>query len=132
MGKRHRALRALLALACAGAVALTALTGAVCAAAGMEREATRSDCIIVLGARVWPDGRLSDSLLYRVKTNLKCQNSFAKVNETGVLLSFLQKLLRCLYHLGDAVTFAINNAGTFFGRYIDEILKCCIISPRDT
>lgn len=65
MGKRHRALRALLALACAGAVALTALTGAVCAAAGMEREATRSDCIIVLGARVWPDGRLSDSLLYR-------------------------------------------------------------------
>ncbi|MBQ3574819.1 MAG: YdcF family protein [Clostridia bacterium] len=30
-----------------------------------ERKISRCDCIIVLGARVWPDGRMSNTLIYR-------------------------------------------------------------------
>lgn len=48
-----------------------ALMGAVCMCAGAERDAVASDCIIVLGARVWPDGRLSDTLTYRCEAALE-------------------------------------------------------------
>ena len=30
-----------------------------------KRDIRRCDCIIVLGARVWPDGRMSNTLIYR-------------------------------------------------------------------
>lgn len=56
-------------------IAVGALTGlsvltAVCVCAGIEYVPEPSDCIIVLGARVWPDGRMSDSLLYRCESAL--------------------------------------------------------------
>jgi len=59
-----------------GVLTLGILTGAgiltaVCLCAGKTRETRPSDCILVLGARVWPDGRLSNSLLYRCETALE-------------------------------------------------------------
>ena len=50
----------------------------VCVSA-MDRTPPRpSDCIIVLGARVWPDGRLSNSLEYRCESALEAwQNGVA-------------------------------------------------------
>ena len=44
---------------------------AVCICAARERAARRSDCIIVLGARVWPDGRMSNALRYRCERALE-------------------------------------------------------------
>lgn len=44
---------------------------AVCICSAKERQARPSDCIIVLGARVWPDGRMSNSLLYRCESALE-------------------------------------------------------------
>ena len=62
--------KVVLALLCAGVIAGVGVTGAVIWCAGMPREQVASDCIIVLGARVWPDGRLSDSLTYRCESAL--------------------------------------------------------------
>ena len=70
MRSKRRWPRALLALACAGVVAFMALVGAVCVRANADRTPVRSDCIIVLGARVRPDGTLSDSLRYRCESAL--------------------------------------------------------------
>ena len=70
MRKKRRLWRALAALVCLGAVMFVALVGTVCYCAGMEREVSSSDCIIVLGARVRPDGTLSDSLRYRCEAAL--------------------------------------------------------------
>ena len=70
MQKKRRLWRALAALVCLGAVMFVALVGTVCYCAGMEREVSSSDCIIVLGARVRPDGTLSDSLRYRCESAL--------------------------------------------------------------
>lgn len=63
--------KVVLALLCAGVIAGVGVTGAVIWCAGMPREQVASDCIIVLGARVWPDGRLSDSLTYRCESALE-------------------------------------------------------------
>ena len=54
-------------LAAAGAALLTA----VCICAGRERYVEDADCIIVLGARVWPDGRMSATLLRRCERALE-------------------------------------------------------------
>ena len=70
MQKKRRLWRALAALVCLGAVMFVALVGTVCYCAGMEREVSSADCIIVLGARVRPDGTLSDSLRYRCEAAL--------------------------------------------------------------
>ena len=52
---------------------------AVCLCAGKERAAQPSDCIIVLGARVWPSGKMSHSLLYRCESALEAwQNGVAE------------------------------------------------------
>ena len=54
-------------IAAAGAVLLTA----VCVCAGRKRTIEDADCIIVLGARVWPDGRMSTTLLRRCERALE-------------------------------------------------------------
>lgn len=53
---------------------------AVCLCAGRERSAQPSDCIIVLGARVWPSGRMSNSLLYRCERALEAWRSGVAMN----------------------------------------------------
>ena len=70
MRNKRRLLRVFIALACLGAVMFVALAGAVCYCSGLERPVSPSDCIIVLGARVRPDGTLSDSLRYRCEAAL--------------------------------------------------------------
>ena len=57
-------------------LALGALTGlsvltAVCISAGSTWTPVPSDCIVVLGAHVWMDGRLSNALAYRCEAALK-------------------------------------------------------------
>ncbi len=44
--------------------------------AGKRREPVRSDCVIVLGARVWPDGRMSNTLIYRCERALEIYRMF--------------------------------------------------------
>ena len=70
MRNKRRLLRVFVALVCLGAVMFVALVGAVCYCSGLERPVSPSDCIIVLGARVRPDGTLSDSLRYRCESAL--------------------------------------------------------------
>lgn len=53
------------------AVAFLAVFAAVCICAGKKRKIRNSDCIIVLGARVWPSGRMSNSLRYRCESALE-------------------------------------------------------------
>ncbi len=57
----------LLAALLAGACVFTA----VCVCAGKERTAHTSDCIIVLGAKVWSSGQMSNALRYRCETALQ-------------------------------------------------------------
>lgn len=66
----RRMFRILGALALCGLLAYGGTVAAVCIAAGRAREVKPSDCIIVLGARVWPDGRMSNSLRYRCERAL--------------------------------------------------------------
>lgn len=63
--------RILCALIAIGVLAGAGVLTAVCVCAGREREAESADCIIVLGARVWPSGRMSTSLLYRCERALQ-------------------------------------------------------------
>lgn len=56
--------------------ALGALTGlsvltAVCVCAGRRYEPRAADCIVVLGAHVWMDGRMSNALTYRCEAALQ-------------------------------------------------------------
>lgn len=75
----RKILKILLILAMLGAVAGAGLVTAVCVCAGREREVKPADCIIVLGARVWPDGSMSKSLLYRCEKALQLwQSGMAK------------------------------------------------------
>ena len=53
-----------------GATVGLALFGLVCWRATVPREAADADCVIVLGARVWPDGRMSRVLKTRVDAAL--------------------------------------------------------------
>lgn len=68
-------IRCALAAAALGAVVFLGVLTAVCVCAGRERTAQPSDCIIVLGARVWPSGRMSNSLLYRCESALEAWKS---------------------------------------------------------
>lgn len=55
----------LLALACAVALAVLGVLVAVCVSAGADWDAEPADCAVVLGAHVWMDGRMSNSLRHR-------------------------------------------------------------------
>ena len=55
----------LLVLACVAALAGLGILTAVCLNAGREWTAEPADCIVVLGAHVWKDGRMSNSLRHR-------------------------------------------------------------------
>ena len=74
--KRNRGKRkvnagiALLALACAVALAGLGILTAVCLNAGRHWTAGPADCIVVLGAHVQMDGRMSQSLLGRCEAAL--------------------------------------------------------------
>lgn len=70
-----RMLKGILALLIICAVAGAGLFAAVCVCARKSRNAVKSDCVIVLGARVWPDGRMSKSLLYRCESALEAWRS---------------------------------------------------------
>lgn len=54
-----------------GAMLAVILLGCVCLCALKKPEPAKSDCIVVLGARVWPDGRMSNSLRYRCESALQ-------------------------------------------------------------
>lgn len=61
-------------------IALGALTGAsvltaVCVCAGKRYEPKPADCIVVLGAHVWMDGRMSNALTYRCEVALEAWRS---------------------------------------------------------
>lgn len=66
-----RILRVLLALLCLGIASFAAVVCAVCWRSGVQRDPAPSDCLIVLGARVKPNGILSDSLRYRCEAALQ-------------------------------------------------------------
>lgn len=51
------------------------LFAAVCLCARRARPVRKADCIVVLGARVWPDGRLSASLENRCLKTLELANA---------------------------------------------------------
>jgi len=60
----------------AGLIAAAVLAGAcvftaVCVCAKKDWTAKPADCIIVLGARVWPSGTMSNALRYRCETALQ-------------------------------------------------------------
>lgn len=61
-------MKILIAIFCLGVTAGIMLLAAVCICAMIPRIPRKSDCIIVLGARVWADGRMSNSLLYRCES----------------------------------------------------------------
>jgi len=68
---RRVILKTVIALTVLAMTAAACTLTAVCVCAGKERAARPSDCIIVLGARVWPSGRMSHSLLYRCESALE-------------------------------------------------------------
>ena len=70
-GRKRRVLTAVIACAIAGALAFGGVLAAVCVSAGRQYPAQRADCVVVLGARVWPDGALSSTLLHRCESALE-------------------------------------------------------------
>ena len=54
-----------------GILAEAVLLAAVCLCSLRRYPDTKADCVIVLGARVWPDGVVSNSLGYRLDEALK-------------------------------------------------------------
>ena len=69
--KRITPAKALGLIILTGATVGLALFGLVCWRATVPREARNADCVIVLGARVWPDGRMSRVLKTRVDAALE-------------------------------------------------------------
>ena len=61
----------LLILIIVGALAGGTLVACVYARSRIQREVQVSDCIIVLGARVWKDGKPSDALTYRLDSAIE-------------------------------------------------------------
>lgn len=51
-------------------IGLSVLT-AVCVCAGRQYEPEPADCVVVLGAHVWMDGRMSNALTYRCEAALQ-------------------------------------------------------------
>lgn len=68
--KNHRMWKLLLGLFALGCIAGLTLFSLVCWRATVPRRAQASDCIVVLGARVYPDGRMSLVLRERVDAAL--------------------------------------------------------------
>lgn len=68
---KHGVMKALIALVLAGIVAYGAVVAAVCVSAGTRYPPVNADCVIVLGARVWPEGQPSNALLYRCESALE-------------------------------------------------------------
>lgn len=68
-------IRGALVVLALGAAAILTVLGAVCVCATVERTIQPSDCIIVLGARVWPSGRMSSTLQYRCESALEVWKS---------------------------------------------------------
>ena len=64
-------IKIILTLVLVGALTFLSLLTAVCACAGRTFETKPADCIIVLGAHVWMDGRMSNALLYRCEAALQ-------------------------------------------------------------
>ena len=72
MAKGMRRVKAfLLILIIVGALAGGTLVACVYARSRIQREVHASDCIIVLGARVWKDGKPSDALTYRLDSAIE-------------------------------------------------------------
>lgn len=68
----------LLILFCAGALIGLSLLAAVSICAKRRYPVKKADCIIVLGAKVWPDGRMSNTLRFRCEKALEAwQNGIA-------------------------------------------------------
>lgn len=63
--------RILIAVVVIGALLGLSVLTAVCACAGRTFETKPADCIIVLGAHVWMDGRMSNALTYRCEAALE-------------------------------------------------------------
>lgn len=63
-------LKVVLALFVLAALAVAAVLVAVCVSAGATWTPVPSDCIVVLGAHVWMDGRMSNALTYRCEAAL--------------------------------------------------------------
>lgn len=64
-------LRLAAAVTIAGFLVWAIVFAAVCICAQKDRPAQSADCIIVLGARVWPSGRMSNALRYRCEKALE-------------------------------------------------------------
>ena len=62
--------KALIGLVLAGILAYGSVVGAVCVSAGDQYPPVNADCVIVLGARVWPEGQPSNALRYRCESAL--------------------------------------------------------------
>jgi len=72
--------KGMLVLAAVGAALELGLMGAVFLSEKTPRELTKRDAIIVLGARIMPDGELSTTVLHRVQTALKAyQDGYGKL-----------------------------------------------------
>lgn len=64
-------LRIAAVLTIAGFLIWASVFAAVCICAQKNRTTQSADCIIVLGARVWPSGKMSNALRYRCETALQ-------------------------------------------------------------
>lgn len=64
-------LKLLLGIACAAALIFAGVWIAVCICAWLPRKCDRADCLIVLGAKLHPDGRMSKSMQYRCDAALQ-------------------------------------------------------------
>ena len=70
MNIRKMLFRVIVVLAAACAAAGLSVLVAVCVSAGGQWTPAPSDCIVVLGAHVWMDGRMSNALTYRCEAAL--------------------------------------------------------------
>ncbi len=76
----NRFWKVVLILAAVGAVLILGLMCVVFYTEKTPRELTKRDAIIVLGARIMPDGELSTTVLHRVQTALKAyQGGYGKL-----------------------------------------------------
>ena len=73
-GMKRRLLIALAICVGIGAVIGLSVFAAVCVCSAVPYAAEPSDCIVVLGAHVWEDGRLSDALRCRCERALEAWN----------------------------------------------------------
>lgn len=65
----------LITIVALGALAGLSVLTAVCVCAGRTYAPEPADCIVVLGAHVWMDGRMSNALIYRCEAALSAWQS---------------------------------------------------------